>query len=130
MNKYPTVKLEIEGEIRFGPVYCCVFIDGIILKDRLFGQKQTRSKDFRYVALEEWLTTDYIKGPITRLFLIDFELEKFSEFKTVDKGFIQKMSFVNDKVIYQKQFNAKGQTEEVEVDIKTISNWKNIKSKS
>lgn len=126
MNKYPTVKLEIEGEIRFGPVYCHVSINGKILKDRLFGQKQTRSKDFRYVALEEWLTTDYIKGPITRLLLIDFKQKQLSEFKTVDKGFIQKISFIDDGLIYQKRFNAKGKTEEVEVEINKINNWKNL----
>ena len=70
------------------------------------------------------MTTDYQKGPITRLFLIDFGANEFSEFKTIDQGFVENIALSGDELIYQKRYT--GKTQEVSVDLQSIKNWKEL----
>lgn len=78
------------------------------------------------MATEEWLTTDYQKGPITRVALIDVKLKKLSEFKTIEKGFADDFNFEVAHLVYKKHFYDKGIIKEVEVGIASIDNWKNM----
>jgi hypothetical protein len=67
-----------EGDIRFGPSYFKLEIDGKEIKGRIFGNVFCWSEDSRYLAVQEWLTLDYQHGPITRVVLIDIEAGKLS----------------------------------------------------
>ena len=68
-GRYKAV-LEYEGEVRFGPSYCRLELNGKPLSGRIFGEVLCWSDDSRYLALQEWLSTDYGKGPVTRVLLI------------------------------------------------------------
>jgi hypothetical protein len=78
------------------------------------------------LALQEWLTTDYHAGPITRVLLIDLETNRYSEFKAVEKGFAQDFRFAGNTFVYRKHFYARGEVIPAEVDISTIMNWKKM----
>ena len=53
--------LDIAGEIRFGPQYYELEIQGKLPKYS-YGFNRAELEDGRYLAIEEWLTTDYRKG--------------------------------------------------------------------
>ena len=119
-------ELIYKSEIRFGPAYYSLKVDGTKIKRRTFGHKIKWSDDSRYIATVEWLTTDYQKGPITRVAIIDVKLKKLSEFKMIKKGFAKDFCFNGANLVYKKHFYDKGIIKEVEVEIASIDNWKKI----
>ena len=121
-------QLNYEGEVRFGPPYFRLEVDGKELQNRIFGDELCWSEDSRYLAAQEWLTLDYQQGPITRVLLIDVERGRLSEFKTVPKGFVEDFKFVGGTFRYLKNFKGTGQGTETEVEIASIENWKAIGS--
>ena len=125
-NQKHEARLSYEGEIRFGPPYFRLELNGKVLPGRLFGKEVCWSDDSKYLAAEEWLTTDYQIGPITRVLLIDVETNRYSEFKVIEKGFAEDFRFARDTFIYRKHFYGTGQVTEAEVDISRIINWKKI----
>jgi hypothetical protein len=125
-NSNHSANLIYENEIRFGPAYCRLELNGQLLSNRLFGQKLKWSPCSTFLALEEWLTTDYIQGPKTRLFLVNVEEYNYSEFRPINKGFVKKVSFDNGNVKYVKEFPATGNSLEAEVEISKIKNWSKI----
>ena len=130
MNSSPDgrhkVRLFYKGEIRFGPSFFRLELDGKTLFGRVFGETFCWSDDSKYLAIQEWLTTDYQDGPITRVMLVDVETNRFSEFTAVEKGFVQSFRFVGNIFVYRKQHYVSGQVTEAEVEISSISNWKKI----
>nr|WED68851.1 hypothetical protein PJ912_00385 [Pectobacterium colocasium] len=64
------------GEIRFGPPYFSLSIDGKTLDDRVFGKDMLWSPDSRYLAVQEWLSTAERDGPQTALLCIDMLEER------------------------------------------------------
>ena len=122
-NSIHSANLIYENEIRFGPAYCRLELNGQFLSDRLFGQKLKWSPCSTFLALEEWLTTEYVQGPKTRLFLINVEENAYSEFKQINKGFVKNVRFNNDNIKYIKEFPATGNGIEAEVEISKIKNW-------
>ena len=75
------------------------------------------------MAIEEWLTTDYQKGPITRVAIFDLENGLVSRLKTVDKGFVTSFKLKNGVFSYRKEFIAKWKVVESELDWSSITNW-------
>lgn len=124
-NKHK-IDLQYESEIRFGPPYYKLKIDGKKIKRKLWGDTILWSPDSKFVALQEWLTTDYSKGPITRLVLIDIHTKKYSNFRTVEKGFTENYQFTDESIIYEKHYKASGSINKVEVDFENINNWKKL----
>ena len=116
-----------EGEIRFGPAYFKLELNGLQIPNKLFGDKLFWSNDSIYLATEEWLTTDYQKGPITRLLLINLETKKQSEFKRIVKGFVRDVTFFEDRLKYAKEYAATGRGAESEVEYSNIKNWIDVK---
>ena len=114
--------LKYISEIRFGPAYYSLLINNKEIKDRIFGGRILFSKNSVYLATEEWLTTDYAKGPITRVFLFDVVNQKVSEFKVIEKGFTRDFRFDANLFIYTR--DSVGKKSEVEVDLTKINNWK------
>ena len=51
---------------------------------------------------------------------------KAATFKTVNKGFIKNVTYLENGVSYVKEFAATGRGSEAEVDYTAISNWADI----
>jgi len=112
-----------EGEIRFGPTYYKVKLDGEMIKNRIFGFEFKWHPESKYLALQEWLTTDYQKGPITALTIIDLKTRKFAKISKAEKGFIKSLKFENELIIFEKEYLASGKTVEYEINYEQIENW-------
>jgi hypothetical protein len=123
-NQKHNARLNYEGEIRFGPSFYRLEINGTELRRRIFGDHMIWSDDSMVLAAQEWLTTDYVKGPITRVLLIDVEPQRVAELEVVEKGFVEDFIFRDQVFIYRKSFKATGQSVEAEVQISDIVNWK------
>ncbi|TRZ42184.1 hypothetical protein [Robertkochia solimangrovi] len=112
-----------EGEIRFGPTYFKVKLDGEMIKNRIFGFEFKWHPESKYLALQEWLTTDYQKGPITALTIIDLKTRKFAKISKAKKGFIKPLKFENELIIFEKEYLASGKTLEYKINYEQIENW-------
>ncbi|OOG68137.1 hypothetical protein [Flavobacterium sp. A45] len=112
-----------EGEIRFGPTYYKIKLNGQLIANRIFGLEFKWHPNSTFLALQEWLTIDYQKGPITALTLIDLEKGKFARISTADKGFIKPIKFNNDIIIFEKEYLANGKIVEYEIKFNEIKNW-------
>ena len=121
-------QLNYESEIRFGPAYYSLEIDGKQVPDFVCGFSRSELKNGRFLAIEEWLTTDYRKGPITRVAIFDLELNRVARLKIVDKGFVSDFKLKDCVFSYRKEFIAKGKAIESEVDWISIVNWCKIYS--
>lgn len=112
-----------DGEIRFGPNYYKVKLDGKIIENRIFGFEFKWHPESKYLALQEWLTSDYQKGPITALTIIDLKTRKFAKISIAEKGFIKPLKFENELIIFAKEYLASGKTVEYEINYERIENW-------
>lgn len=123
-DKCHQAELVYQSDIRFGPAYYSLKIDDRLLANRIFGNCLCWSSDSKYLATQEWLTTDYAVGPITRVLLLEIDNSKFVGLKSLDKGFVNNFVFEGNLFIYKRA--AKGITREVEVDISAIDTWEPI----
>jgi hypothetical protein len=114
-----------EGEIRFGPTYFKIKLDGELVESRVFGFEFKWHPESEYLALQEWLTTDYQKDPITALTLVDLKTRKFVKISKAEKGFIRPIKFENDLIIFEKDYLASGKKIEYEINYRKIENWEN-----
>ncbi|MDO8965296.1 hypothetical protein [Algoriphagus sp.] len=115
----------LEGDIRFGPSYYILELNGKPIKNRIFGFVNLWHPESKYLALQEWLTTDYQEGPITSLTIVDLKEMRISKISTIRKGFISPINFEEDVIIYEKAYSF-GQKGEFEMDLRTVMNWKKI----
>lgn len=114
----------LEGEIRFGPAYYRVELDGNVIEGKIFGYGCKWHPEEKYLALQEWLTIDYQEGPITALTLVDLLNGKMARISKAEKGFITPLKFENDFIIFEKEWTASlGQKIECEISLKNIHNW-------
>jgi hypothetical protein len=116
------------GEMRFGPPYFRLEIDGEPVPNRIFGNRLCWSGDSRCLATGERLTTDfqYQAGPITRVLLIDLEEKRASAFRKIGKGFAENFRFQENKFICARRYYDTGEITGAEVEISSIGNWKSI----
>jgi hypothetical protein len=121
-GKHSVVFTEL-GEIHFGPPYFSLSVDGVELRGRIFGDKLAWSDDGRYAATEEWLTTDYLKGPITRLLIIDTEAGVNAGLDRIDKGFVEKIVFSGAMLSYTRAFHGTHAEVQETVSLPDIENW-------
>lgn len=130
MSKSPNglhnAELNYQGEIRFGPEYYTLSLDSVSVKGMTFGGELQWSEDSRYLAAEEWLSTDFGTGPVTRAVIFDLEQGCFSTLKTIDQGYAQSFCFAGNSFIYKKNFQGRGQIVEVEILITDIHNWQKL----
>jgi len=123
-DKLHTAELVYESEIRFGPAFYSLSIDHRLLNNRIFGNCLCWSFDSKYLATQEWLTTDYSEGPITRVLLIDIDRNRFVPLKNLHKGFVNGFTFENNLFVYTR--DAGGMVQEVEVNISDINTWEQL----
>ncbi len=112
-----------EGEIRFGPEYYKLKLNGELIPNRIFGFEFKWHPDSKFLALQEWLTTDYKKGPVTSLTIIDLNDRKYARISKADKGFIKPLRFENDSIIFEKEYLGTGKNAEYEINLGEIQNW-------
>ncbi|ABW19410.1 hypothetical protein [Alkaliphilus oremlandii] len=97
------VKLINVGEVRFGPSYYELMINGILLKNRIFGDDLYWSDDKNLIVIQEWLTLDYSKGPITRPFIINTTNLKYSFLSEEKKGFSTNFKIDRNILLYTQE---------------------------
>ncbi len=112
-----------EGQIRFGPDYFKIQLDSNLITDRLFGFEFKWDAESKYLALQEWLTTDYRKGPTTALTIIDLENGKIARVKTVEKAFIIPLEFVGDVIKYEIDQLSIDKKQKFQISLKKVKNW-------
>lgn len=112
-----------EGEIRFGPPFYKIKLNGQFLENKLFGFEFKWDSNSKYLALQEWETIDYKKGPITNLFLINLENLQFSRLFQTTKGFVYPSKFENDYLIAERQYLQSGKIEREKLELTNIKNW-------
>jgi hypothetical protein len=125
-NRKRRVEQFFEGEIRFGPEYFRLAIDGRVVPKRIFGKPFRWSSDSRLLAAQEWLAADYASGPVTCAALIDVQAWAIVRMETIQKGFAQDFRFEGDLFVYQKSFPAKSELIETMVVLSTIKGWKGL----
>jgi hypothetical protein len=111
------------GEVRFGPAYHRLILNGVEIAGRIFGKGLWWSGDSKLLAAEEWLTSDYERGPITRVLLFDLERHRASPLRTIEKGFPEAGIFEGTRFFYRRHHHHPERIVEVEVDISSIRNW-------
>ncbi|WP_221405677.1 hypothetical protein [Dysgonomonas massiliensis] len=116
-----------EGEIRFGPAYYSIVLNGSPLVDKIFGFEFKWRSDSSFLALQQWLTVDYRKGPITALLLVDLKCGKMAQVSIAEKGFVNPLRFEGNLVIFEKEYYSSGLTKEYEIDLRTVDNWESIR---
>ncbi|WP_010515132.1 hypothetical protein [Leptospira licerasiae] len=126
-NKQYKYELIYEGEVRFGPPYYSLKLNNKSVKNRTFGEEARWSNDSRYLAIQEWLTIDYVEGPITRVMLFDMQTRKYITFKELDKGFVEEFKFVNNQLIYINHYYGIKTIEEVKLELSSINKWYSMK---
>jgi len=114
------------GEIRFGPPYYRLAIDGRDIDGRLFGAPLAWSDDGRLLAAQEWIGTSAHPGPVTRALLIDADLQMAAALRVVESGFAEQFRFIGGSFVYCKRYGASGRIEEVEVALDAIRNWQRL----
>ncbi|CAM3503577.1 hypothetical protein ACAN107058_07435 [Paracidovorax anthurii] len=118
--------LLFEGEIRFGPEYFRLAIDARAIPHRIFGRPLQWSADSRFIAAQEWLTTDYAAGPITCAALIDADAWKIARLSVVHKGFAEDFRFGDGVLAYRQSFPAQATACEADVILHSIHSWEDI----
>jgi hypothetical protein len=118
-----------EDDIRWGPPYYRLRLDGRLLANRIFGRPLRWSPDSRYLATQEWLTTDEAKGPITRAVVFDVLERRWAALPATHEGFVERFDFAGTRVSYREHHDpprAPGQTDEVTVDVSTLTTWSGL----
>ncbi|KAA9001321.1 hypothetical protein FJU30_08885 [Affinibrenneria salicis] len=107
----------IAGEIRFGPAYFSLALDGLVLPERLFGNEALWSPDSRYLAVQEWLAVAGDRGPHTALLCLDITTQTLRRVSSASGGFITPLRFEADKLIYHKRYFSAGGERCIEYEI-------------
>lgn len=122
-DKNHVLTFDLKGEIRFGPEYYSVTIDGNLLEKRIFGFIHTISPDSRYIALQEW---EDIQRTASYLFIIDLKYKRGARISKATDAFVLPKNFIDGKIIYEKEYRTGGRTIEYEMKIDSILNWEKL----
>jgi hypothetical protein len=112
------------GEIRFGPQYFSLTVDSFSFGERIFGDDYLWSDDSRFFAVQEWKTTDYATGPITKLLLIDVIERRECPLSGINGWIVPKQS-EGSKLIYTKRYYDEGleKIAEFEIEFLGLDRW-------
>ncbi len=124
-NKKHLAKLLNVGEIRFGPAYFELELDGVKIKDRLFSSNPIWSKNEQYIALQEWVSIKESEGPKMQLCLFDLNNNLNYTSKPI-KGYAVPKLFEGNILLYNKADWSSGSEiiTELELHINEITTWK------
>jgi hypothetical protein len=96
--------LRYAQEIRFGPACYNLSLDSFDFGGRVFGDSCLWSPDSSLIALQEWLTTDERRGPLTRLVLVDLRTGREAPLSEVTKGYVVPLRFEEGKLVYERRY--------------------------
>ena len=111
------------GEVRFGPFYFALALDGRAFGERIFGAAHLWSPDGAWLAVQEWLTLDYSAGPITALVLIDLRQGRAATLARATKAFLVPLEFAGRLLAYHEE-RAGQAGERLEAEITSIAEWR------
>ena len=117
----------LAGEIRFGPYYYSLRLPPYDFAQRIFGSIYLWSPDARFLAFQEWFTTDYAAGPLTGVLLIDFALGRQCLLSKASKGFVVPLRFDPPQLVYSKESG--GKTTESRIAYEALGHWSPIPQK-
>ena len=126
-NNIHVIKFINAGDIRFGPEFYKIELDGEKINNRVFSASPIWSDDDRYLAIQEWETRMESNGPNMKLCIIDFELKR--QFMGMPiHGYTAPKHFEDHLLIYEKRDWSKGYEiiTTIELNINTIKTWKKI----
>ena len=122
-NDKHNIYLTYAGDIRFGPVYFTMVINGSRMKNRYFGGEIFWSKDSEYFAAQEWLSVDEKKGPHTRLILFRPTNKQEANIAESNGGFLSALRFYPESVTYEEEKS--GRRYLANVALEEIKLWQN-----
>jgi hypothetical protein len=96
--------LALAGEVRFGPQWFSLTIDGHSFGPRAFGEAAIWSPDSRYLAAQWWLSTEEGRGPNTVLLLIDWRDRRECAVDQARGGFIAPEHWEGAALVYTKTY--------------------------
>lgn len=117
-----TAQLLFSGEVRFGPAYYVLSVDGYSFGGRIFGGAHLWSPSSRFLAVQEWLTLDYSEGPITELVLLDLQLRQAAVARAT-KGFLVPIAFADPLVTYRAEYAGPAGVQHFTLDITSVAEW-------
>ncbi|MEW6669211.1 MAG: hypothetical protein AB1512_28700 [Thermodesulfobacteriota bacterium] len=109
-----------EGEFHWGPAYFRLELDGKVFPNRLFDDGMCWSDDSRFFAVQEWMSTDYGKGPVCRVLIFDTEGEKYRLLRTVRNGSVTDFRFIGH-VFYYTIIRSTGEGQETSEEKEDLS---------
>ena len=114
------------GEVRFGPLYFALAVDGRSFGERIFGEAHLWSPDLAWLVVQEWLTLDYSAGPITALVLIDLRQGREAAVARATKAFLVPQEYSGSLLAYRAERAGNAGGERFEVDIDAVAEWRAI----
>ena len=109
------------SEIRYGPPYFSLSVDGVSFGVRIFGDVHLWSGDSRFFAVQEWMTTDYQAGPVTQLLLIDVAERRERPLAVANQGWVIPERFEGDRLIYtERYYSDRGREKVMEFEAKFL----------
>jgi hypothetical protein len=96
------------GDIRFGPSFYRLRIDGRLIKDQYFAHSYMWSSDARFLAVQKWLEINPHHGPHTAVMLIDLNRDVYTEIAKTYRGIASPVRFTKDSIEYSKEYIAPG----------------------
>lgn len=103
-----TAQFLYASEIRFGPAYYMVELDGRLLRKHLFGKHYFGeaclwSADSRYLALSEWRSLSEARGLDTQLVVIDILAQHECATGRMRGGFAAPVRFEGSTLVYTRR---------------------------
>jgi hypothetical protein len=110
------------GEIRFGPFYYTLQVDGRAVADRTFGHAGEWSECSRFFAGQEWESTD---RPSTHLFVADVERWLAARAASQPNGFLDPVVVIDLNLRYVRTVYGEGRPSVSwgEVYIPHVTDW-------
>ncbi len=135
-NRKHVAELLQLGEVRFGPPYCRLRVDGHVLPERIFGLRGLWSPDSRLFATQEWVSRQHpsITSPdATFIFLVDAERRLATRAAAaaaesvpgVSAAYVAPTRFENAELLYTIEVYVSGDctTSEEKISIADLSGW-------
>jgi hypothetical protein len=121
-----TAHFAFSGEIRFGPAYYALSVDGSSFDQRIFGSAHLWSPSSTLLAVQEWLTLDYSEGPITALVLIDVHLRRELTVAQATKKFMVPDVFEGSIIVYREEHAGRDVIKHFDLDAAKLKAWKKL----
>ncbi len=132
-----TAQFLYAGEIRFGPAYYTVELDGRLLRKRLFGKRYFGeaclwSSDSRYLALSEWRSLSEARGPDTQLVVIDIRAQHECAAGRMRGGFAEPVRFEGSTLVYTRTSfsfdkEVRAHVETCVIDLAAWRDWRKVR---